>query len=568
MKGEVKPRTGKQINTSKLTLSEYVIKKTQDAILSKAQIAETQRRGSTFKEYQEDPVGFVRNVLRLNITDDQATLLESVRDNPITLARSANGVGKTFDAACAITWFYKSFDGAQVYSTCPPPEENLRRILWGEIGRIVSTNPGLFVDDNISLGSMFIGRSDLEFVRGVTIPQSGDAAAKKARFSGKHAPYLLFVIDEGDAVPAEIYEAIDSCMSGGHARLLILFNPRAQMGPIYQMEKSGDANVVPLSAFTHPNVTSGQNLFPGAVTREVTVQRINKWTRPLIPGEIVTSDVFSVPLFLVGEVAKKSNGKDEYPPLPKGLRKPTEPAFSYMVVGEYSPIAEDQLIARDWCERAMMNWRRYVAIYGEVPPPTQPKCGLDVAEMGADTNVFTPRYTNGYVPKPDVWGGIDINDTATRACELHTNVNALGTYVDANGIGAGVWPIMRNAGYTAHRIMASEAATEPVMLDELVLGQFYRMRDQGWWAMREWIRKDPTAMLPEGSDVKGGLIDQLCSAKYGRMPNGRIKICENDVMKIQLGGKSPDEASSLMLTFCPENDESGASEVESHNYDH
>lgn len=567
MAGERKGATKRQ-NTTGLSLAELVLQESRNSLLAGAQVSEIQRRGTTFQEYQKDPVGFIRNVLREEITPDQAILAESVRDNPITIARSANGTGKTFDAAAIITWFYKVFNGAQVYNTCPPPEENLKHLLWGEIGRIVSKNPGLFATDKVSLGSLYIGRSPLEFIRGVTIPQAGDSAQKKARFSGKHAPYLLFVVDEGDAVPPEIYEAIDTCMSGGFARLLVLFNPRNQSGPLYQMEKLRRANVVNLSAFNHPNVSTGRNLFAGAVTREVTVRRINEWTRPLIAGEMVTSDCFLVPVYLEGCTAKKENGSEEYPPLKIGLRKPTEPCFDYMVRGEYSAIAENQLIGRDWCERALLRMKKYVAMNGETPPAgVKPKIGLDVAELGGDFNVATPRY-DFYVSSQIKWGGIDTDLTANRAIEICKNLNAEGCWVDANGLGSGVWPKMRRQDIAAHRIMVSESATEVATLDGNFLGQFYRMRDQGWWAMREWLRTDPNAMLPLGSDVPGGLIDQLCSAKYGRMTNGRIKICDNDVMKAQLNGKSPDEASSLMLTFCPANDEEKSSEVESHNYDH
>ena len=38
-------------------------------------------------------------------------------------------------------------------------------------------------------------------------------------------------IDEGYPVPDEVYQSIVSCMSGGRARMLIMFNPRAEVAP-------------------------------------------------------------------------------------------------------------------------------------------------------------------------------------------------------------------------------------------------------------------------------------------------------------------------------------------------
>ena len=47
-----------------------------------------------YSEYQENPVGFVKEVLGDVVTDDIRKMMESVRDNQITIARSANATGK------------------------------------------------------------------------------------------------------------------------------------------------------------------------------------------------------------------------------------------------------------------------------------------------------------------------------------------------------------------------------------------------------------------------------------------------------------------------------------------
>jgi hypothetical protein len=65
-------------------------------------------------------------------------------------------------------------------------------------------------------------------------------------------------------------------MSGGDARLLVMFNPRAELGEAYRMARDGRANVVRLSAMNHPNVLAGEDIIKGAVTRETTVRRINE----------------------------------------------------------------------------------------------------------------------------------------------------------------------------------------------------------------------------------------------------------------------------------------------------
>jgi len=140
-----------------------------------------------FQKYQDDPVGFGEDVLGDTFTEEVKVLMKSVRDYPITVARSANATGKTHAAARIAIWFYKTFPDSQVYTSAAPPESNLKKLLWGEIGSTVEKHPKLFAVDSIR--SLFIGRSARSFISGVTIPASGTEAQREAKFSGKHAPY-------------------------------------------------------------------------------------------------------------------------------------------------------------------------------------------------------------------------------------------------------------------------------------------------------------------------------------------------------------------------------------------
>ncbi|MEM7345429.1 MAG: hypothetical protein AAF485_14405 [Chloroflexota bacterium] len=445
--------------------------------------------GSHYHKYQDDPVTFAQQVLEETFTGDIIKVMESVRDNPVTVAQSANSTGKTHGAARIAIWFYKCFPNAQVYTTAAPPEGNLKKLLWGEIGSIATDHPKVFDDDRII--NLHIEGGPKEFITGVAIPQSGTPQQREAKFSGKHAPNLLFIVDEGDAVPDEIYTAIESSMSGGHSRLLVMFNPRAERGEVYRMIRDQRANVVSLSAFNHPNVVTGEDVIPGAVSREKTVTRINAWTRTLMPGEKAGNDTFEVPTYLIGTQARSLDGKTTYPPLPAGVRKITNPAFSYMVLGEYPPQGEQQLIHRVWLDAARSRYDAYVAQFGDVPPiGVQPVMGQDVAEFGDDSNVACFRY-GGWVAPLEYWGGMDTDLTATKAAGLYKDRRAQKANIDATGVGSGVAPKMSRNGCKAHSIKVASSPT--VAVEE---GEFHLLRDQLWWLTREWLRTDPGAMLP------------------------------------------------------------------------
>jgi len=291
---------------------------------------------SKYFQYADDPIGFGQIELGLDYTDEIKQLMESVRDNEVTFAQSSNAVGKTHSGASIAVWFYKSFLNAQVYTAAAPPESNLKHLLWGEINQLIVDKPAIFQGDRI--GIMHIEQAPKVFITGVTIPSSGRPEEREAKFSGKHAPNILFILDEGDAIPNEIYTAIESSMSGGlKRRMLVLFNPRAKRGPIYRMQRDRQGVTVHLSAFNHPNIREGKDSIIGAVNRETTVRRINDWTRVASEGEIVEKDnpkFFQVPDYLVGVQVKRKDGTD-YAPLAGGWRIVENPAFFYMVLGLY-----------------------------------------------------------------------------------------------------------------------------------------------------------------------------------------------------------------------------------------
>jgi hypothetical protein len=489
----------------------------------------------SFESYQGDPIGFGEKVLGETFTDEVEALMESVRDNPVTVAQSANATGKTHAAARIAIWWYKVFSDSQVYTAAASPESNLKKLLWGEIGGTVEKNPDLFKNDTTT--NLHISRSAQSFLTGVTIPMSGTATQREAKFSGKHSPYLLFILDEGDAIPDEVYKGIESCMSGGHARLLVMFNPRAEVGEAYRMIRDGRANVVKLSAFNHPNVTTGKDEIPGAVTRETTLRRINEWCRPLADGEQFDSECFDLPSSLNGLTAT-SRSSQEYPPLEPGCYKIMEPAFSYMVLGQYPVHGNTQLISREWIAQARSRWDSYVSEHGEIPPAhTSAIMGLDVGEFGSDANVACFRH-GGFVEMLVVWSGVDVLVTGDRAIKEYANRNVSFANVDGTGVGAGVAPHMQRIGCSAYPVKVACKATR-----KTELGEFHIMRDQLWWECREWLRVNPGSMLPPDEM----LIEELLTPTY-EVQNGRIRIMKKDTMRTLLK-RSPDRADALCLTF-------------------
>ena len=115
-----------------------------------------------YTKYQQDPVGFAKDVLDIEVTEDVATMLESVRDNRITIGRSATGTGKSHGASVAATWFYKSFPDSRVYTVANPYEN--QKILWGELSHLTGTHPDLFAEDKIVTFNVERSARDLSLI--------------------------------------------------------------------------------------------------------------------------------------------------------------------------------------------------------------------------------------------------------------------------------------------------------------------------------------------------------------------------------------------------------------------
>jgi hypothetical protein len=518
-----------------------------------------------FELYQDDPIGFVEDVLGAELWDKQRELLEAIRDIEIVQVRSATGVGKTFALGHAAVWIYKSFPKAQVYTTSAPPEGNLRRLLWGEIYALAKDHAELFLTDDVR-ASLLIQRHPKQFIVGVTIPSSSSDEEIETKWSGKHSPELVFIMDEGDGVPDPVYKGADGCMSGGvFVRQVVCFNPKKKSGEAYRREMEGRAHVIVMSALEHPNVITGKNIIPGAVTQEVTIRRIYQWTDPKPIKMEVDSTCWEVPEFLIGKTAKLPSGKLT-PPLRPGWRVIIDDQFYYKVLAEYPQGGQNQLIWDSWIDDAVSRWEMMRTMNGgQVIPPQgiKPTMGLDVADLGPDKDCAAFRYGTWW-DIPETWKSIDPHNTAERAAREYKERNAAMCKVDATGVGAGVPGAMMaqadklNFYITAYRVMVAESASGFLMEEDedgeaSLSGEFVYIRDEAYWAVRTAFRKGNVALPPEtyNEDCRR-LHESLKSMTYEITAKNKIAVVSKKILRKVLG-YSPDEMEAFMLTYAQQN---------------
>lgn len=542
-------------------------------------------------KYQEDPLGFFQNVLKMEfVPPDLIKIAESIRDNKITVCQSATGTGKTYLAASAALWHYKCFPKSQTIVVAAPPESNLKEKAWSEITEMVIKNKKLFKNDKV-LTLKITDDIDLKnnkdddaasgkhFIVGKTIPTSGSSEEREAKFSGQHADFLFFINDESDAIPDEVFRGEDGCLSGDGSRQLNLFNPKRKSGWVYDLIKNGRANVIIMSAFNHPNVITGNNIIPGAVSRDKTIERIWDWTEPLKEGEEEDINCFVVPEFLVDCTAISPSGK-EYPPLTGGVRRITNPAFFYKVLGVYPTSNANTLFNEQDIDNAFTRWKLFKAEYGDkATEGIRPVLGMDVSDEGSDNCCVAKKYGNFMDEVKigrDIWRGVDVDLSADKLAKCYAEAHGLQANVEADGIGAAIPPKVSRMFYwkceniecqKVGKTYSEQDITKcPICQKEMVrqhfcikkvyvsapsekkcdIGKFGTVRDELIWKVAEWLKKEPSAMLFPDPELK----EQMMAYEYYEDQNsGKIKVSDKKTIKKKLRGKSDDKFAAVRQCF-------------------
>lgn len=485
-----------------------------------------------FAKYADNPVGFITEVLQEDMWPALEEIANSVRDNRYTAVKSANSVGKTWVAARIVLWWLNCFSGGascKIITTAAPPERQIKELLWGEIRtawrkakergvNLVGKTPGV----------MALRVNENSWAQGFTIPSSGTSEERITRFQGHHAEHLLFILDEAYGIPREIFEAMDSCLAGGHNHALLLSNPMLAFGDFYNAFTDEKYHTITVSAFDHPNVVSGKNKIPGSVTREVTEDRIKKWSRPLQADEVPDASCFEVPQYFGGSLGGQ-------------IRKVTFPMLDVKTLARFPTQSEKALFNATWIEAARKRW------YEKEPIESPGRLSADVAEYGVDANCVFIRRENGWVSRPIRWNGIDPIKTGGRITSICREHGIDEAYIDAIGVGAGVPAhLIANGIKNTFGVKVSEAANSKSAEGQ----QFALLRDQLYWALREWLRTDPNATLPPD----GQLLQELSVMTYDIDFRGKIVVMrkEGDDGIKKIISRSPDSMEALMLSFYTE----------------
>jgi hypothetical protein len=432
---------------------------------------------------QKRPKYFVEEILNSRLWEKQEQIINSVRDNKYTVVRSGHGVGKTFIAANTALWFLYSFQPSKVITTAPTWNQ-VRMILWQEINKLFNKarTPlgGILNQTQINLG-------DEHFAVGLSTDQPD-------RFQGHHSENILVIFDEGPGVKSDIWEASQGLLTSPHSRFLAIGNPTTPHGDFYNAFKDPLYNKISISCLDCPNVTTGELLYPGLVTKEWIEERKQEW------GE-------------------------------------QSPVYKSRVLGEFPVEGEDTLIPLTWVERAIT---KTIEVNNKIV------LGIDVARYGSDSTVFTILNGNKVVHQ-EGYVGKATTKTIGKAIQLATEYKCQAIAIDDSGVGGGVTDSLQE------QLNNTNIKVVPVNFGSVAkdVGRFENLKAEIYWNLRCEFEQN---LIEIGDRDK--LLEQLPSILYEITSKGKIKIVSKDKMK-EMGINSPDYADSLVIahyaTYCNQN---------------
>lgn len=265
------------------------------AVLEKAQaIFSTWSAGEPiFSEYENDPVGYSVNILGVNPWEIQASILESLVENPQTAVTACYASGKTYLAAIAVNWWLDTRKPALVVTTAPT-DRQVRELLWRYVKKLRQT-----AKSNLG-GKLLQKKLELSVDRyGFGFAGSSDST------QGIHeAKNVLFIVDEAAKMKQEVLESMEGITTASGSRRLDIGNPNNNNSLLYRAfhdkKEKKLWKTFSISVYDTPNIKAQANLIPGLVAQDW-VDRVEEkygrdsiFWRTVVMGEFMREEEVSV----------------------------------------------------------------------------------------------------------------------------------------------------------------------------------------------------------------------------------------------------------------------------------
>jgi hypothetical protein len=463
--------------------------------------------------WQNDPIGFIEKGLGETLWSKQKEILNSLMENKRTVVPACHAPGKSHLAARAVAWWLSCHPaGTAVAITTATTYRQVRNIMWAHIRRVHAKNnlPGEVDTVQWKLNGTVVGYG--------FSPSAHDETAVQ----GIHAPNLLVVVDEAGGISDTIGGALESLMTGGNTKLLVLGNPptdseqtwfeRICSSPLY--------NIISINAYDTPNFTGE---FTGKC-RSCPNYIEEHEVRTHLVDQTWVNDVIS------------EFGEDS-------------PFVEARVMARFPKSSTGKVIPFAWAEMAAEN--------EEPLESNKIKLGVDIASDGGDEFViakadgFRVSIVHRSSGKQNA-NAVDVAGVVMREIErciaTHEERNLrdkVRVKIDTIGLGWGVVSLLGR--WVKERRLLADIIAVNVAEKPKDQSKFKNQRAEMWWNARTLIQPKEDKQDVR-LDVDRFVLAQLASPTFYADSSGRIVI-ESKVDMKKRGVASPDRAEAILLAL-------------------
>lgn len=490
--------------------------------------------------YRQNWIRFIAEILRATLDEEQEKIVNSVQRNRRTITASGHARGKDFVAACCGLTFSHLYFPSKVVMTAPT-QRQVDDIMMAEVATLHrQAHEYLERMEAPPLGSFLQARK-------MTYPGyrewylEGFKAQDKATeaWTGYHSENVMVIVTEASGIADETATAIEGLLTG-NSRLLKVGNPNHLSGDFFNAFQDPTYEKFKLNCLHAPNVVAKRIIYPGQVDWQWVEERVDAWCK---------------------EIPKYDYKPEKYHDFEwEGKLYRPDDRFLVKVLGEFPSQSSMTLIPLPWIDAA---FKRYESMQKKGFSTTNKAIiGADIAGMGRDQTVITPRFGSCVLPSVKLSQASHMENCGTiirvaRDYDVGVVVN-----IDTIGEGAGVYDraqeLIEEARMGARRdaflqhhleVQSAKFSFESDQADETQQLQFANMRAQCYWAFREHLDPDgpgPRLAIPPSDSLK----QELNATKFKFDSQGRILIVPKEKIQSEIG-RSPDEADSIALTYFP-----------------
>jgi hypothetical protein len=441
------------------------------------------------------PTDWISKTLGVELWSKQREILKALETHKNVAVKSGHGVGKSFTAAVVATWWAATHppDETMVVTTAPSKHQ-VSTILWEDIRKL--HRKGQLPGEIQRSDRWLVGDTVIGFGRK---PQDYD----KHAFQGLHRKYVLVIIDEACGIDEWLWIAALAITTGVHCKILAIGNPDDPSSYFAKVcSPTSDWFKIKISVLDSPNFTGEK------VSQHMKDQLTDQTYLDAMAAEV---------------------GRDS-------------PLWTSKVLGEFPEIDEFSVIPLGWIFAAQERWKHWNEYNEGVPDRLERHViGADIARFGKDKTVFAHRYGD-VITSLEVQPKVDTYQTANLLMKKMSRNTDLAV-IDTNGVGAGVFDVMRKQGY---HCLGFNAGSRTQLKDSSGQVEFYNLRAAVYWKLRELLdpARNSTICLPP--DDK--LASELSAARWGNAAGGKILIESKDDIRKRVGG-SPDRGDAVALAF-------------------